>query len=148
MPVSFSSTSHNPGPAVPNAVDLGEERRAWLREATLAGPVTVPARAWEETERGALLGRLVAPGDIERALAEAGYADGRKRALPGASTASVVLALALYSGEGYGSVLAKMAPHLRGGTLMPGNVPSASALSQSRARLGERPMYRLFLRQA
>lgn len=41
-----------------------------------------------------------------------------------------------------------MAPHLRGGTSMPGHIPSASALSQSRARLGETPMHRLFLQHA
>lgn len=147
MPMSSSSTSPSPDPAVPNAADLGEERRVWLRDATLAGPVAVPARPLEESERGALLDRLIAAGDIERALAEAGHADGRKRALPGATTASVVLGLALHSGEGYDSVLAKMAPHLRGGASMPGRIPSASALSQSRVRLGETPMHRLFLRQ-
>jgi len=148
MPVPVPSISEIPGLGRLDGVDVGEERRAWLRDVALAGPAAVLGRALHDARRDGLFERLVAPGQLEQALADAGHIDGRKRSLPGAATVNAVLGLALHSGEGYDSVLAKMAPHLRGGTLLPGQVPSASALSQSRVRLGEQPLYRLFLAQA
>lgn len=126
--------------------DPAGARRAGLREAVLAGPTGASARPLGEVERAGLLARLVAGGDVEHALA--GHTDLRRRALPGGSTVAVVLALALHSGEGYDSVLAKTVPHLRGGTLLPGLVPSASALSKARTRLGAQPLRRVFERQA
>jgi hypothetical protein len=60
--------------------------------------------------RAGLLARLVAAGDVERALATAGHADVRIRALPGPVTTGVVLGPALHSGEGYDSVLSKLSP--------------------------------------
>lgn len=130
------------------AYDLEAQRRARLRDAALAGPAAAAVAPLGEAERAGLLERLVAGGDLERALAGAEHVDGRKRSLPGAATLGVVLALALYSGEGYDSVLVRMAPHLRGGTLLPGRVPSASALSQARVRLGAEPLRRVFEQQA
>lgn len=128
--------------------DLAGQRQVWLRDAALAGPAAVLAGSLGEAERVGLLERLVASEHIERALSDAGHVDGRNRALPGAATARVVFGLALFSGEGYDSVLAKIVPHLRGGTLLPGQCPSASALSQARERLGEEPLHAFFARQA
>jgi hypothetical protein len=130
------------------AAGLEGERRARLRDAVLAGPAAAAASPLDQAQRAGLLARLVAAGDVQRALAGAGHADVRIRALPGPVTTGVVLALALHSGEGYDSVLAKVVPHLRGGTLIPGPVPSASALSQARVRLGAEPLRLFFEQQA
>lgn len=129
------------------AVDSGGERVVRLREAALAGPAAVLERPLAETERAGLFERLVSSGQVEHALAAAGHLDARRRALPGPATVNAVLGLALHSGEGYTSVLAKMGPYLHGGTLLPGRVPSASALSQARVRVGADPMRHLFLAQ-
>jgi hypothetical protein len=125
-------------------VGLDQERRERLRVAALAGPGAVLDAPWGPAQRAGLLEELTGGGQVQRALAEAGHLDGRHRALPGAATVSVLLGLVLHSGEGYDSVLAKMAPHLRGGTVLPGQVPTASALSQARVRLGAQPMRALF----
>lgn len=55
-----------------------------------------------------------------------------------------MLGLAVYSGEGYDSVLAKTMPLIGGGTLFPGEVPTGTALSAARARVGPGPMRKLF----
>jgi Insertion element 4 transposase N-terminal/Transposase DDE domain len=119
-------------------------RVARLRDAAVAGPGRVGGFAWGPGEREGLLSELVSGPSVAAALAVAGHVDRRTRALPGPTTLALVLALALHSGEGYDSVLAKVMPHLRAGTLPPGAVPTVAALSQARERLGERPVRELF----
>jgi hypothetical protein len=135
-------------PACGRGPGLDSERVLVLREAALAGPAAVLEHPAPAAARAGLFAQLLDAGRIDQALAVAGHQDARKRALPGAATLATVLALAAFSGEGYANVLAKVAPHLRGGTLLPGQVPSASALSQARARLGEDPLREVFLAHA
>jgi hypothetical protein len=127
----------------PGMVGVEPDRVARLRAAALAGPAGAGWFPWESGERAGLLAELVSGGDLLRALSEAGHTDGRRRALPGEASLAVVLALTLHGGEGYPSVLAKTVPHLFAGS-PPGAVPSASALSQARARLGSGPVEALF----
>ncbi|MBS2967074.1 IS4 family transposase [Actinocrinis puniceicyclus] len=140
--------SEKPGAAGDIAVDLGEERLLWLRDAALAGPAALLDRGADQAAGCGLLERLVAGADIEAALAAAGHRDERSRLLPGGATVRAVFGLCLFSGEGYDAVLSRMAPHLRGGTGLPGQVPSGSALSQARVRLGEAPLRACFQRRA
>jgi hypothetical protein len=121
---------------------------AQLRDIALSGPGSAANFGWEAGEREGLLGALVSSGSLAQALTVAGHVDRRSRALPGPTVLALVLALALHSGEGYGSVLTNTMPHLRGGTLPPGEVPTGSALSQARSRLGPAPVKELFQQHA
>jgi hypothetical protein len=106
--------------------------RSRLREAVLAGPAS-------GVDVGSALGsgllrRLPGEQAVTKALARAGHVDARRRALTGPVTVEVVLGLCLFSGEGYDSVLARVLP----------DPPTASALSQARARLANEAMRELF----
>ena len=120
------------------------DRVARLRDAALAGPGCAGVFAWEPGEREGLWSELVAGPSLKAALDRAGHVDRRTRALPGHTTLALVLALALHSGEGYDSVLAKTMPHLHAGTLPGCAVPSGAALSLARERLGQKPVRELF----
>jgi Insertion element 4 transposase N-terminal/Transposase DDE domain len=122
-------------PSIPAVVPDGPEdpaARALLREAVLAGPASGvkagPALG------GGFLRRLAGELAIREALARAGHVDVRQRELTGPATVDAVLGLCLFSGEGYDSVLARVFP----------DPPTASALSQARARLDGEPLQELF----
>src|SRR6266540_5685263 len=106
--------------------------RALLRDAVLAGPASGadvgPALG------GGLLRRIAGWEAVTQALARAGHVDTRQRTLTGEVTVDAVLGLCLFSGEGYDSVLARVIP----------DPPTASALSQARARLADHSMRELF----
>lgn len=122
---------------------------ARLRDLALAGPAGLGGFAWEPGEREGLWDALVGGGAVAEAVAGCARAGARVRALPGARVLALVLALVLHAGESYERVLAKMMPHLPGGGLLPaGAVPTGSALSQARARLGVEPVKALFARHA
>jgi hypothetical protein len=108
------------------------DARALLRKAVLAGPASGvkvgPALG------GGFLRRLAGAEAVSEALARAGHADARRRELTGEATVDAVLGLCLFSGEGYDSVLARVFP----------DPPTASALSQARARLAGEPLRELF----
>jgi hypothetical protein len=127
----------------PGTVGAVSDRVTRLRAAALAGPAGAGGFRWESGERAGLLAELLSGRELARALSEAGHTDGRRRALAGEASLAVVLGLALYGGEGYDSVLAKTMPHLPGGSLS--RVPSGSALSQARMRLGPGPVEALFV---
>ncbi len=127
------------------AAGAEDERVARLRDGALAGPLRAGGFRWESGERAGLLAELISGGSLARALSDAGHVDRRSRALPGQVSLAVVLALAMHSGEGYDSVLAKTMPHLQPAPL---GVPTGSALSQARARLGVEPVKMLFEQHA
>jgi hypothetical protein len=102
----------------------------------MAGGLDDQARAW-------LLDRLVGADAVSAALASCGQVDIRRRALPGDVTVKVVLGLGLFSGEGYDSVLAKVYPAVAP-PASAGVVPTGSALSQARGRVGEPVFQNLF----
>lgn len=87
---------------------------------------------------------------IEEILAEAGKREQRSRLLPAHVVVYYVLALALFFGEGYDEVMRKLVGGLRflKNWDRAWKVPSTSAISQARARLGEKPMKALFDRVA
>ena len=142
--LSASSTSR----LVLGARSAEDEGVARLRDGALAGPLRAGGFRWEPGERAGLLAELMSGGSLARALSDAGHVDRRSRALPGQVSLAVVLALAMHGGEGYDSVLAKTMPHLRPGLQAPLGVPTGSALSQARARLGVEPVKTLFEQHA
>jgi hypothetical protein len=97
----------------------------------------------DELDRGGLLEELLGRDVIERALEEAPGAHRYDSALNAKMTLVCVLVGCLFPGEGYDRVLAR-AFGLPGLRFRPGRVPTASALSQARERLGERAVRRLF----
>jgi len=107
-----------------------------LRDAVLAGPGPGVVDGLRESVR-----RVLADSQAVRvALAGEGHVDARRRVLTGEVTATAVLGLCLFSGEGYDSVLARVAPATAPGAA----VPSGSALPQARARLIGQPLKALF----
>jgi hypothetical protein len=96
-----------------------------------------------ELDRDGLLAELPGPDAIGRALAEAPGSGRYDPALNPKMTLVCVLAGCLFPGEGYDRVLARVfaIPGLR---FWPWPVPTASALSQARERLGEHAVRRLF----
>ena len=96
-----------------------------------------------ELDRDGLLAELLGPDAIGRALAEEPGSGRYDSALNAKMTLVCVLAGCLFPGEGYDQVLARAfgIPGLR---FWPGPVPTASALSQARERLGEHALRRLF----
>ena len=97
----------------------------------------------DELDRGGLLEELLGRDAIGRALAEAPGSGRYDSALNAKMTLVCVLVGCLFPGEGYDRVLARAfgIPGLR---FWPGPVPTASALSQARERLGEHAVRRLF----
>jgi hypothetical protein len=132
MPQSAMSAIAPSIPAVvPDEAD-DPDTRALLREAVLAGPAS-------RAEIGPALGggflRRLAGGEaVGAAVARAGHVDQRRRDLTGEATVEAVLGLCLFSGEGYDAVLARVFS----------DPPTASALSQARARLAGEPMRELY----
>jgi Insertion element 4 transposase N-terminal/Transposase DDE domain len=106
--------------------------RALLREAVLAGPAS-RAEIGPALGRG-FLRRLAGGEAVGVAVARAGHVDRRRRELTGQATVEAVLGLCLFSGQGYDAVLAQVFS----------DPPTASALSQARARLAGEPIRELF----
>lgn len=97
----------------------------------------------DDLDRDGLLAELLGAGAIERAVTEAPGTGRYECALNAKMTLVCVLIGCLYPGEGYDQVLARAfgIPGLR---FWPGPVPTASALSQARERLGEHAVRLLF----
>jgi hypothetical protein len=87
---------------------------------------------------------------IEEIIAETDTREKRSRLLPAHLVVYYVLALAVFFGEGYDEVMRKLVGGLRflKNWDRDWNVPSTSAISQARARLGEAPLKALFERVA
>jgi Insertion element 4 transposase N-terminal/Transposase DDE domain len=96
-----------------------------------------------ELDRDGLLAELLGQDAIGRALEEEPGSGRYDSALNAKMTLVCVLAGCLFPGEGYDRVLARAfgIPGLR---FRPGPVPTGSALSQARERLGEHAVRRLF----
>jgi hypothetical protein len=80
---------------------------------------------------------------IDEALVATGRVQQRIRLLPARVTVLFILALALFSGNGYRAVWRELA-HSGGGAA--GAVPSSTALTQARRRVGVQPLRELFAR--
>src|SRR5918999_1334968 len=97
-----------------------------------------------------VLTKLVRRDLVDEIVAESGRREKRSRLLPAHLVVYYVLALALFFGEGYDEVMRKLVGGLRflHNWSREWKVPSTSAISQARARLGEAPLKALFERVA
>jgi hypothetical protein len=97
-----------------------------------------------------VLTRLFPRDLVDDVIAETGSREKRSRLLPAHVVVYYVLALALFFGEGYEEVMRQLVGGLRFLRNWSGSwkVPTTSAISQARARLGEVPMKELFRRVA
>jgi hypothetical protein len=87
---------------------------------------------------------------VDEVLNAAGKQEKRRRLLPARAMVYYVLALTLFFGDSYDEVMRKLVNGLRfmHSWREDWNVPTASALSQARTRLGSEPMRELFARAA
>ena len=89
------------------------------------------------------LTRKIPPSLVDDVLEATGRRERRVRLLPARVVVYFVLAMALFSTDGYHGVWASLVKGLGGVTA---RMPSTPALSQARARLGAAPMAELFAR--
>ncbi|WP_283134027.1 IS4 family transposase [Rhizohabitans arisaemae] len=147
MPTQFATPQTRPSitgfpAAPPGRAVAGHDERERIRQAVAAGPG--PATALTRTVRASILETLIGAGTVRQALTQAGHAEVRRQTLVGEVTALTILALCLYGGEGYDSVLARVVPAVAAPRPPGAKTPTGPALSQARARLGEEPMRALF----
>jgi hypothetical protein len=97
-----------------------------------------------------ILTRLFHRDLVDEVLMATGREGQRDRLLPGRVTMYFVLALCLFSGEGYHEVMRKLVHGLRyfGSWADNWHVPTSGALARARVRLGEEPLRELFDRVA
>ena len=136
--------------SAPSAVSAGQGGDGPRPEEGLAVRVAAGPGLWEdegwlaELRRDGLIAELLASGIMTQAAAEGGHACRLDRALTAEMTMLCMVTGALFPAQGYDMVLAK-AFAMPGTRVRPGTpVPTAPALSQARARLGEQAMKRAF----
>jgi hypothetical protein len=107
-----------------------------------------PGKMTDHVSLGALT-RIVPRFIVDEVLTESKSREKRSRALPAHVVVYFVIALALFT-DGYEEVIRKLVNGLRFARVWSRewNVPTTSALSQARKRLGEEPMKLLFERVA
>ncbi len=95
-----------------------------------------------------VLTRLIDRDTVDEVLARAGRRETRTRLLPARVVVYLVLALCLFTADGYDEVVRKLTNGLRGLRIWRDDwkVPTASAISQARTRLGSAVMGELFKR--
>ena len=95
-----------------------------------------------------VLTRLIDRDTVDEVLARADRRETRTRLLPARVVVYLVLALCLFTADGYEEVVRKLTNGLRGLRIWRDDwkVPSASAISQARTRLGSAPVAALFQR--
>jgi hypothetical protein len=97
-----------------------------------------------------VLTRIVPRDLVDEVVAETGSREKRSRLLPAHVVVYYVLALGLFFGESYEEVMRRLVGGLRFLRNWSGSwkVPTSSAISQARVRLGEAPLEELFHRVA
>jgi Insertion element 4 transposase N-terminal/Transposase DDE domain len=93
-----------------------------------------------------LLTRVFPPAVVDAAVAAAGRGEVRSRLLPARVTVYYVLAMCLFSGQGYEEVMRLLVGGLEwlGRWRRAWPVPSTAAIAKARARLGPEPLRALF----
>lgn len=111
--------------------------------------VASSARLTEHISVGVLT-RLIPSALVDEVLVDTGRREQRARLLPAHVVVYYVLALGLFFGDSYEEVMRKLVGGLRFMRTWSDSwrVPTTSAISQARARLGEEPMRELFERVA
>lgn len=97
-----------------------------------------------------VLTRLFPRDLVDEVIAESGRREQRSRLLPAHVVLYFVLAMALFFGEGYEEVIRRLVGGLEflRSWSKGWRVPTTSAISQARVRLGEEPLLELFRRVA
>lgn len=97
-----------------------------------------------------VLTRTYPPELVDRALAECGRLEQRKRLLPARTMVYYAMALALFSEGSYEEVMRNLVEGLdwQSGWRRPWQVPSKVAIAKARARLGSEPLRALYERAA
>src|SRR5215467_11428896 len=97
-----------------------------------------------------LLTRAFPAAVVDSAVAAAGRGEVRSRLLPARVTVYYVLAMCLFSGQGYEEVMRLLLGGLEwlGRWRMAWTVPSTAAIAKARTRLGPGPLRELFERVA
>lgn len=95
-----------------------------------------------------VLTRLIDRDVVDEVLAHTNRREARSRLLPARVVVYLVLALCLFTADGYEEVVRKLTNGLRGLRIWRDDwkVPSPSAISQARTRLGSEPLAELFAR--
>lgn len=108
-----------------------------------------PGRLTDHVTLG-VLGGIIRRDLVDEVLAECGKREQRSRLLPAHVVVYYVLALNLFFGEAYEEVLRRLVAGLQflRNWERDWKVPTTSAISQARARLGEEPLKRLYERVA
>jgi hypothetical protein len=90
------------------------------------------------------------PDQVDAAIDAAGVREQRSRALPARTMVYFALAMWLFGGAGYDSVLTRLTTGMRWAGVMTGNrsEPSTGSITKARKRLGSEVMRRLFLHRA
>jgi hypothetical protein len=128
---------------VPSGVSAGPGGGDPLAARVAAGPGLWDEPWLGEARRDGLVAELLASGTIGRA-ASAGHRCRLDRALGAAMILLCVITCCLFAGQGYDMILARVF-RMPGTRVRPGTpVPTGSALSQARDRLGEEPARRAF----
>lgn len=93
-----------------------------------------------------VLTRVLDRDTVDDVLGKAGRHQTRVRLLPARVVVYLVLALCLFTSDGYDEVIRKLTNGLRGLRILSGEwkVPTPSAISQARTRLGHEVMGKLF----
>lgn len=124
----------------------GGDRYSLLVMKSAAG---APVKLTDRISIGVLT-RLFPRDLVDEVIAVTGSREKRSRLLPAHVVVYYVLALALFFGEGYEEVMRRLVGGLRFLDNWSGSwrIPSTSAISQARARLGAEPLEQLFYRVA
>jgi len=93
-----------------------------------------------------ILAECIPRDDVEEAIDRSGTREKRSRLLPSRIVVYYVIALGLFFGESYDEVMRRLVNGLQflGGWLPSWHVPTPSAITQARKRLGEEPFKVLF----
>ena len=110
-------------------------------DATTRGGASAGTPVWQQMGL-AVLAEYVPAELVDQVLVETGRVQRRVRRLPARVTVWFVLALTLFSGEGYRGVWRHLVHAEADGR----SAPSSTGLSQARRRLGVQPLSQLFVR--
>jgi Insertion element 4 transposase N-terminal/Transposase DDE domain len=115
-----------------------------------AGPAVVPGIRLTDRIGIGVLTRLIDRDLVDDVLAETGRAEQRSRLLPARVVVYYVLGLCLFFGDAYEEVMRLLVAglHFTGAWQKGWQVPTTSAISQARQRLGAVPLQLLFERVA